>query len=78
MRLRDAAAHDAAPTSQVHNGEFLLLCTLEGQCRLLSRALGNHTLDAGDTCVIPTGADYALDTDATCEILEVALPASLT
>ncbi len=78
LRLRDAAAHDAAPTSQAHNGEFLFLCALEGQCRLLSRALGDHTLDAGDACVIPTGADYALDMDAACEILEVALPAPLT
>ncbi len=75
LRLRDASAIGEAPLPRTHDGEFLFLCVLDGQCLLLSHALGDHTLTAGDTCVIPAGADYALDAQAGCGILEVALPA---
>lgn len=73
----DVVPEDTAPEERLHEGEFLFLCVLEGQCRLSRRTLGAHTLDTGDACVIPTGAHYTLDASAPCQILEVALPAKV-
>ena len=63
----------AAP-SQIHSGDFLFLLVLDGRLDLASRTLGSHTLDTGDACVIPPGADYALESRSPAEVLEVAMP----
>ena len=36
--------------------------------------IGTHALDVGDACVIPQGADYALDARLPADVLAVALP----
>jgi quercetin dioxygenase-like cupin family protein len=72
LRLCDT---DEKPQHKIHDGEFLFLYVLQGRCCLLSRTLGEHTLDAGDACVIPAGADYARAMPAGTEMLEVAFPA---
>jgi len=46
---------------------------LHGSLDLTSHALGTHTLQTGDACVFPAGADYALKPDSSCELIEVAL-----
>jgi mannose-6-phosphate isomerase-like protein (cupin superfamily) len=61
--------------SRIHTGEFLFFAVLDGRLRMLSKALGAHMLETDDTCVIPTGADFAIEAIAPCEVLEVALPA---
>jgi quercetin dioxygenase-like cupin family protein len=58
--------------TKVHTGDLMFLFVLDGQLDLLSQALGTHALGTGDACVIPVGADYALDARSACEILEVA------
>jgi quercetin dioxygenase-like cupin family protein len=72
------AKGDVAPESsdlhrQIHQGDFLFWQVFEGELELISQLLGSHTLRAGDTCVIPTGADYALRPGKDCELLEVLL-----
>lgn len=62
-------------TACLHDGEFLFLAVLDGRLQLRSKALGTHTLETDDVCVIPTGADYVIEGIAPCEVLEVALPA---
>ncbi len=70
-----AGAEVTDPTARLHNGEFLFLAVLEGRLQLRSKALGAHTLEADDSCVIPAGADYVIDPVTPCEALEVAMPA---
>jgi len=60
-----------------HSGEFLFLFVLAGQITLDVEGFGQHRLKANDSCVIPAAADYALETGAGSEILEVTLPAKL-
>lgn len=60
-----------------HRGEFLFFFLLNGELALLSDALGNHRLRPGDSCVVPAGADYAVQASAELEMLEVTLPAEL-
>jgi mannose-6-phosphate isomerase-like protein (cupin superfamily) len=59
----------------VHDGDFLFFNVLSGTAQFASRTVGTHTLESGDACVLPKGADYALVATNACEILEVALPA---
>ena len=75
VRVLRSCDTDETPQHKIHDGDFLFLYALQGRCRLLSRTLGEHALDAGDSCVIPAGADYALEMPAGAEMLEVALPA---
>ena len=59
-----------------HHGELLFMSVLRGRLRLRGEALGAHTLETDDCCVVPKVASYALEAAATpCEVLEVALPA---
>ena len=60
-----------------HGGEFLFLFVLAGELGLSGKALGEHRLQANDSCVIPASAEYALDASAGAEFLEVTLPADL-
>jgi quercetin dioxygenase-like cupin family protein len=60
-----------------HAGELLFLFILQGEIGIDGGAQGNHQLQAGDSCVIPAGVDYALQADAGLEMLEVNLPAEL-
>jgi quercetin dioxygenase-like cupin family protein len=77
LRMRDAAmsvrrgASDTPPSDDAS----LFVHVLEGQCRLQSRTIGDHTLAADDSCVIPATTDCVLATDAGCEILQIILPA---
>lgn len=66
---------DDTPAPRIHNGELLFFSILEGRARLRGQALGRHTLEADDACVVANRADYALDAVTYCEVLEVALPA---
>ena len=59
---------------QIQDGDFLFLLLLDGRLGLISHALGTHALDVGDACVIPQGADYALDARLPADVLAVALP----
>jgi len=58
-----------------HAGELLFLFILHGELRIDSHGRGNHQLMAGDSCVIPAGVDYKLQSDTGLEMLEVSLPA---
>jgi quercetin dioxygenase-like cupin family protein len=71
------AAPDAAVlgTPGAHGGEFLFFFVLAGRCELGSQALGQHVLSAGDSCVLPAGADYRFSATPGLELLEVSLPA---
>ena len=60
-----------------HAGEFLMLFVLEGALGLRSEAFGDHRLEAGDSCVLPSGLPYALTGEGGLEMLEVTLPAEL-
>jgi quercetin dioxygenase-like cupin family protein len=78
VRLRILAASGdglSATGRQVHSGEFLFLYALEGGFRLLSDALGPASFAADDACVVPSGADYALELRTGARLLELALPA---
>ncbi len=76
--VRVVRAPAATESSAVeHTGEFLFWFVLQGELSLDSRALGNHPLQAGDSCVIPAGTDYRLRANAGLEWLEVSLPAEL-
>ena len=59
-----------------HRGDFLFLMVLAGSAHLSSRIVGTHTLETGDTCVLPTATDYTLAGTGACRILEVALPSA--
>lgn len=73
-----AAATNSRDThTGAHAGEFLFYFILNGELSLRSDALGNHRLSSGDSCVIPAGADYALQAGPGLEMLEVTLPAEL-
>jgi mannose-6-phosphate isomerase-like protein (cupin superfamily) len=61
-----------------HQGEFLFWFVLAGEVALEVTGFGQHRLKANDCCVIPAGANYALETSAGADILEVTLPAVLT
>jgi mannose-6-phosphate isomerase-like protein (cupin superfamily) len=69
LRLSDRA-------EQTHSGEFLFLAIVNGKARMRSESLGAHDLNDGDACIVPSGTHYALAGEDTCEILEVALPAT--
>jgi quercetin dioxygenase-like cupin family protein len=73
------AAPDAAALGApgAHGGEFLFFFVLAGRCELGSQALGQHALAAGDSCVLPAGADYRFSAAPGLELLEVSLPARL-
>lgn len=60
---------------QIHRNDVLFLLLLEGQLDLISDAIGTHALGTGDACVIPAGADYALQARSPAQILEVAMAA---
>jgi quercetin dioxygenase-like cupin family protein len=74
LRIAPSGGHKTEPSR--HDGEFLFFAMLDGRAQLRSRLLGAHTLETDDVCVIPKGADYALETEAPCEVLEVKLPAA--
>ncbi len=76
--VRVVRAQAEARTDQAaHRGEFFFLFVLQGVLDLESAKLGDHALGAGDCCVIPSGAAFALRAHAGAEFLEVALPADL-
>lgn len=54
-------------------GEFLFFFVLSGQLLIRSPEIGAHTLYVGDSCVLPSGIGYALDTAEHVELLQVAL-----
>lgn len=68
-----AASVHADRSAQTNTNEFLFWQILDGSLELTSQALGRHTLQSGDACVIPTGADYRIEAGQSCEVLEVAL-----
>jgi len=67
----------ALGASGAHAGEFVFIFVLGGTTRLSGDALGTHALGAGDSCVLPAGADYQLAASPGLELLEVTLPAIL-
>jgi mannose-6-phosphate isomerase-like protein (cupin superfamily) len=69
VRVLRLAPGKAGPTRR-HAGEFLFFAVLGGRLRV-----GDKPLAADDCCVIPIGAEYALEALEPCEVLEVALPA---
>ncbi|MEJ8810993.1 cupin [Variovorax ureilyticus] len=72
-----AVESEALGAPGAHQGEFLFLFVLAGQCELGSTVLGQHALHAGDSCVLPAGADYRVSPAPGLELLEVTLPARL-
>ena len=54
-----------------------MLFVLDGVLGLQSEAFGDHRLEAGDSCVLPSGVAFALTGEAGLEMLEVTLPAAL-
>jgi mannose-6-phosphate isomerase-like protein (cupin superfamily) len=69
------ASSDAVTTPTSHGGELMFLFVLKGSLAIESAALGNHTLAAEDSVVIPAGAEYLLRGEKGMEMLEVVLPA---
>jgi quercetin dioxygenase-like cupin family protein len=67
----------AETTLPAHGGEFLFLFVLGGDVTLEVQGHGRHRLKANDSCVVPAGADYALEAGADTELLDVSLPADL-
>jgi len=67
----------ATAATKGHAGEFLMLFVLDGALDLRGAAFGDHRLDSGDSCVLPSGLPYALRGEAGLEMLEVTLPAEL-
>jgi mannose-6-phosphate isomerase-like protein (cupin superfamily) len=63
--------------TNAHAGEFAFYFVLSGATILESRDLGAHELSAGDSCVVPTRTDFAIQPTAGLELLEVTLPAEL-
>ena len=72
-----APGRGAGAAGHSHSGEFAFYFVLSGATVLESAALGAHDLTAGDSCVLPAGADYAFQPTAGLELLEVTLPAEL-
>ena len=54
-----------------------MLFVLDGALGLRSESFGDHRLEAGDSCVLPSGLPYALTGQGGLEMLEVTLPAEL-
>ncbi len=76
--VRVVRARNRAATKQIaHGGEFNFLFVLAGELTLRHSQFGQHQLAAGDSCVLPAGAPYALNAEAGLEMLEVTLPAKL-
>jgi mannose-6-phosphate isomerase-like protein (cupin superfamily) len=71
-----AGQHGSA-ARPAHAGEFAFYFVLCGATVLESTALGDHDLSAGDSCVLPARADFAIQPTAGLELLEVTLPADL-
>jgi quercetin dioxygenase-like cupin family protein len=73
LRARsDVTAIDLTSRETINQNPFLFWQVLTGSLKLTSHSLGGHTLQAGDACVIPVGADYMLAGEH-CDVLEVAL-----
>jgi quercetin dioxygenase-like cupin family protein len=72
LRVAPGTHHENI-ASQVHDGEFLFLVVLDGCLEVMGQAFGIHTLESGDACVIPQGADYVLEARLSADVLEVAL-----
>jgi len=77
VRVVRPVADTARAATKGHAGEFLMLFVLDGALGLRSEALGDHRLDSGDSCVLPSGLPYALTGERGLEMLEVTLPAEL-
>ncbi|MBL9035191.1 MAG: cupin domain-containing protein, partial [Rhodospirillaceae bacterium] len=76
--VRVVRAKNRAATKEIsHAGEFNFLFVLQGEITLRHSQFGQHQLAAGDSCVLPAGAPYALNAEAGLEMLEVTLPARL-
>lgn len=76
--VRVVRAKNRAATKEIsHAGEFNFLFVLQGEITLRHGQFGQHQLAAGDSCVLPVGAPYALNAEAGLEMLEVTLPARL-
>lgn len=58
---------------ELFEGEFLFFFVLDGQLLIRSPELGMHSLQAGDSCVLPSGIAYALEASDHVEVLQVAL-----
>jgi len=77
--VRVVRSTSSARTSRTaHGAEFFFLFVLQGALGLQSAKLGDHQLNEGDCCVIPSGAEFALSAEAGSEMLEVTLPAVLS
>ncbi len=62
-------------TTRRHAGGLSFLFILNGEIGVDGGAQGNYRMLAGDSRIIPAGADYALRAEAGLEMLEVILPA---
>ncbi len=69
------ATANASTASTSHSGELMFLFVLKGSLAIESETLGKHTLNTGDSVVIPAGKAYALRGEVGLEMLEVVLPA---
>lgn len=59
-----------------HSGEFLFFYILKGSLNLRGEsAAAAARLNAGDSFVLPSGADYVIDADDGLEMIRVSLPA---
>jgi quercetin dioxygenase-like cupin family protein len=75
---RSAPGSTAIPArgvSGLHSGEFLFFFVLEGSVEIASAQPGDQTLNRGDACMLPRGADYSVQCAAGARLLEVCVPA---
>jgi hypothetical protein len=75
--VRPVVGRTAKRLGGAHGREFLFLFVLKSALGLEGREPGDNRLEAGDCCVIPAGAPFALSAEPGLEMLDVTLPADL-
>jgi quercetin dioxygenase-like cupin family protein len=71
VRVIGGLPRNKARLSFKHSGEFLFLYVLEGEGEIHGPEIGEHSLQAGDSCTIPRGVDCEIATGERFQILEV-------
>jgi quercetin dioxygenase-like cupin family protein len=71
VRVIGNTSRNKATLSCEHSGEFLFLYILGGEGKIRGTELGVHSLQAGDCCTIPAGAECEIAAGEGFQMLEV-------
>lgn len=69
----DVAPRPRAVVERAEDRALFFLHVLAGKLTLLDDGVGTQVLDAGDSCVVPPGADFSIGTSLGCEFLQVSV-----